>query len=281
MFMNSLIHLLEVTTLLLVGFLIVQVYRCYLNYNRAQDAQSRVGTSAPAAYSLSVQVNIPSNVALSPYTKSSTPLEADVAMPVSEGSGLLASVDEPAVKFQEESIPVVDKAADVSLPETVNDQILNDYIGEFFVEASQPDISAYRQPSNAVEIEFEGESCIDTGSEGHAEIAGSLAKENAPDECVASKKIDEQSDSDDIIIVDTGEPLVPVILEELSGLASDGDDCDIPVLTDLSNACIDELDDDSVITVLAERDGRSSETNVMSDKVVHAMLDEARLVCAS
>ena len=45
---------------------------------------------------------------------------------------------------------------------------------------------------------------------------------------------------------------------------------------------VDE-DDDSVITVMSPVKGASVNAgeNVMSDKVVHAMLDEAKLVCVS
>ena len=42
-----------------------------------------------------------------------------------------------------------------------------------------------------------------------------------------------------------------------------------------------ELEDDLVITVNAESNAGSPSDRVMSDKVVHAMLDEAKLVCVS
>lgn len=42
-----------------------------------------------------------------------------------------------------------------------------------------------------------------------------------------------------------------------------------------------ELEDDLVITVNAESNSGSPSDRVMSDKVVHAMLDEAKLVCVS
>jgi hypothetical protein len=302
MFMNSLIHLLEVTTLLLVGFLIAQVYRCYLNYNRAQDAQSRVGGAAPAAYSLSVQVNIPSNTALSPYAKSSTPIDTgvmpsaggaeDIALFVNEPSSIgkaITDIGEPKIEHQDK--PAIAQAIATSLPETANDQILNDYIGEFFAETNQPDISAYRQATNVVETRLESKPPVEADSAESLSVeslsaeplavSSVLVSKELLDESLTSNNIDELSDSDDIIIVDVEEPLVPVILEEFQGITSDCDESEIPVLTDLSSVCVDELDDDSVITVMAERNDRSSEGKVMSDKVVHAMLDEARLVCAS
>lgn len=46
---------------------------------------------------------------------------------------------------------------------------------------------------------------------------------------------------------------------------------------------LDELEEDSIITVMAPAEGQFgfAHERVMTDKVVHAMLDEAKLVCAS
>lgn len=46
---------------------------------------------------------------------------------------------------------------------------------------------------------------------------------------------------------------------------------------------VEELEEDSIITVMssASNEAGSDSEKVMTDKVVHAMLDEAKLVCAS
>jgi len=45
---------------------------------------------------------------------------------------------------------------------------------------------------------------------------------------------------------------------------------------------VDEVEEDSIITVVSTVDDQTGSTEkVMTDRVVHAMLDEAKLVCAS
>ena len=229
MFMNTLIHFLEGTTLVLVGLLIAQVSRCYLNFVRMEQAQESLAESN-CTRTMSIRVNISSTDNCSPAPKINVKTD-ELALKE------LAPKEEPTVNTLETSIQPK------SSESTSNDQILNDYIGEFFSEAVSPDIQAFKHfsvESQASEVE---------------ELPSV------------------EPESDEIIIVESRSTISPVIIDE-SGF----EDEDLPVLTEIATS---SLEDDSIITVAPANTGHQPSENVMSDKVVHAMLDEARLVCAS
>ena len=279
MFMNSLIHLLEAVTLLLVGVLIVQVYRCYLNFNRAAVAQAKVGRS------FSLQINIPSRLAEPRIGSSKSAVLAKTMLEkamISDAStadtndgntavGNTQSAVHNGTRFQTK-LDAESESSSVS--DNANDQILNDYIGGFFAEAVQPDIAAFRNEVSEVPAVSKLETaCSKT------ELSSQSSLNEAP--ALSTYSSDESLHSDEVITVESAASLNdPAIVDDLvdqlddlsNGLES------IPVLTNLSHST---EDDDSVIVVIDERGVSSSSDKIMSDKVVHAMLDEARLVCAS
>ena len=267
MFMNSLIHLLEAVTLLLVGVLIVQVYRCYLNFNRAAVAQAKVGRS------FSLQINIPSRLAEPRIGSSKSAVLAKTMLEKAmiADASTADTNDGNGTRFQTK-LDAESESSSVS--DNANDQILNDYIGGFFAEAVQPDIAAFRNEVSEVPAVSKLETaCSKT------ELSSQSSLNEAP--ALSTYSSDESLHSDEVITVESAASLNdPAIVDDLvdqlddlsNGLES------IPVLTNLSHST---EDDDSVIVVIDERGVSSSSDKIMSDKVVHAMLDEARLVCAS
>lgn len=264
MFMNSLIHLLEVTTLILVGVLIVQVYRCYLNFTRAEQAQGELTQVEATVRSMSVRINISSSGrTATPSLKQKTDevLATDFKMPVTDAETTqLELKSRHAEKLDIDARSQEPALVSKSNLEGVNSngQILNDYIGEFFAEPERADIEAYKLES------ARGGSIDDvpiTPVESSVEMSEPLTDQ----------------DKDEVIVVESHCKIQPVILE------SDELDLDsLPILTEI--ATIEEpeqLEDDSIITVMSQHDNQQSNAKVMSDKVVHAMLDEARLVCVS
>jgi hypothetical protein len=125
--------------------------------------------------------------------------------------------------------------------------ILNDYIGEFFSEQNMLDISAYRAPSKNSD-----------------EVSGCSVN------AALDAKQHEYSSDDDYIKVES----FLVAPESLKELLSKEEA--IPTLNELS-----DNESDSFITVATINNEIKSRNKVMSDKVVMAMLDEAKLVRAS
>lgn len=255
MFMNSLIHLFEATTLILVGVLIVQVYRCYLNSTRMERAQSELSQVETSARRMSVRINISSSSQGASPKPQLLVAEQDMS---SAGTEIVDHCSASASDKNDDDAPLSSQEANS------NGQILNDYIGEFFSEPAQVDIQAYKRP-----IEQEVSSAKETLEPEDLPIVQSLASSKGLDQLVP------ESESDEVIVVESQTKITPVILDE--GVAEPDN---LPVLTEM--ASIEELvEDDSIITVGPESDSSDPSDKVMSDKVVHAMLDEARLVCAS
>ena len=285
MFMNSLIHLLEVTTLILVGVLIIQVSRCYLNFTRMEQAQSKLKESNKSR-SLSVRINIASSenkdpvsdVYRKPIAADSEPKSVPVTVlpkkqetslsdpqPASTSSTRQATSTAQTAPSTHQSTSSIENQnqQEVSQPAaSLNGQILNDYIGEFFSEPVQANIEAFRNPVETVTTKLSS-----------APASQELEEQVSPG--VVEKSVSEK-DNDEIIVVETHvKKITPVILSD-DTLDSES----LPILTEMAQAS-ELLGDDSVITVMPENDGGDVSEKVMSDKVVHAMLDEARLVCAS
>jgi len=135
--------------------------------------------------------------------------------------------------------------------------ILNDYIGEFFSEPQVLNIEPYRatEPKNVKSIN---------------NLSVSKIKSSSTSEIIILKV-------DDEIIKVEPKALESSDLENTTDLKSFpiiSDD--IPTLNEFS-----DLESESFITVSSVDDDIKSNNKVMSDKVVIAMLDEARLVCAS
>jgi len=126
-----------------------------------------------------------------------------------------------------------------------SETILVDYIGGFFGESAVADIQPYKasSPEPTTVAEHVVEESLVVPDEFRA-VSGTAANEK-----------------DAAVVLDSVSPalLVPVLVDQVM---------------------LDEADDDTFIMVETEGTEASS-VNVMSDKVVHAMLDEAKLVCVS
>ena len=234
MFMSMFIHLLELSTLILVGLLAFQIYRCYQNYYLSLRVQQAANTS-PNRQNLSKQFFTHKLGA------SSTPPDG-------------AKADREDLEEQHDAAAVVELAyastlASPDVSENENSRVLNDYIGEFFNEKPETNIQAFRdkKPSKIIN----------------------------PVINISEAVLSTVSSSDEIIKVEE-QFLVPVIPELVQSATA-------PVLTDVNASSFDVEEDDSVITVmpLSALESGDVSDKIMSDKVVHAMLDEANLVCAS
>jgi hypothetical protein len=131
--------------------------------------------------------------------------------------------------------------------------ILHDYIGEFFTDET-----------------------IDDETVGDGAIAGELKTyQNA--EVINLKSISHAKLTAEIIKVATEKEVILENLRERSNIFSLEGRADVtPDIT------FSQEDEDTVITVMTSSNSPASivDDKVMSDKVVHAMLDEAKLVCA-
>ena len=216
MFMNSYIHLLEAVTILLVGVLAFQIYRCYKNFYLTQKSLSE--------YSNILQPAINAGVC-----------DVPVLMPL----GNFEANEEKQKVRSSKSVPNVS-------PTEINraEEILNDYIGEFFTETHAVDISAFK---------------VDQHEE-------TIVMDTLPVSSFDHALNDSEGANEDVIEV------IPVL--------------NTPILpesfAEASNSPI-SVDDDLVITVANTSASNMDDgsDNIMSDKVVHAMLDEAKLVCVS
>ena len=130
--------------------------------------------------------------------------------------------------------------------------ILNDYIGEFFSQTEALDIDAFRASQQI------------SASETSHTVETSSANEQA--------SLAPLSESDDEVISIENSQARGELLT--TSTLSDLDEVSIPTLKEFS-------DSDTFITVSSPENDVESKHNVMSDKVVLAMLDEAKLVCAS
>jgi hypothetical protein len=153
----------------------------------------------------------------------------------------------------------------VTAVEKKSSAILNDYIGEFFAEHQKMDIEPFRV----------------SGSQAIKEIQAVEKKIKNNVELTSSLKTNENKFDDEVIKV---EPLF-IVSDSLSrsGVFDENkfsktleDDAAIPILNELS-----ELESDTFITVASINNEIKNGNKIMSDKVVLAMLDEAKLVCAS
>ncbi len=130
--------------------------------------------------------------------------------------------------------------------------ILNEYIGEFFSETQALDIEPFRS----------------------TETIKTSPLHTLADQKVASLSVNEFQADDDIIKVESHgactnfNKSVDISSKIIEGI--------IPTLHEFS-----DLETDTFITVASINDDIKNDNKVMSDKVVMAMLDEAKLVCAS
>lgn len=128
--------------------------------------------------------------------------------------------------------------------------ILNDYIGEFFSEAESVDIEPYKAEGPAIEVS--SKPCSDST----AQLVGKISI-NSEEEFITVESIKQP-------FIDSSETAL-----NFPEIAS-------PDLKEFS-----DIESDSFITVAPVNDEEKENLKVMSDKVVLAMLDEAKLVRAS
>jgi len=134
-------------------------------------------------------------------------------------------------------------AQNVDKPLSAPESILHDYIGEFFMDGS----------AEAVEN-------IDVYKVNeHATVESVIMLEEVDAPVSMAENLSEKREGSNVVNFD-----------------------ERPDNTTRLEILVEE-DDDSVITVMTSSKSASGNTpeNVMSDKVVHAMLDEAKLVCVS
>ena len=243
MFISTLVHLVEIILLSLLG---IMFYKLFASYRKWK--------------SLSVSSS-------SPKGGDRAPKQITPALP--QNPDYLSISRITVTEEQSHNHAVREKQSSV---------ILKDYIGEFFAESKPMDLSPYREEvvvstGNRL-VSTNATKAVPSGSGDAQEMAAEPAKpmttEKVGSEC--------QDQADEFIQV---KPLnlSPVILAHsrfTSNNASlDMDESIIPTLNELVDG-----DSEAYITVASNRH-QASANNIMSDKVVLAMLDEAKLVCAS
>ena len=294
MFMNTFVHFLEASVLVLVGFLVFQIYRCYQGFYQpaSSTAHSKL-TQSKLAIKSPVEANSEQNL-----LRRSLVSRLAVSSPeLLEGStiGLLPE-SEASLEFASQPSPEV-------IAPSSHHAILNDYIGEFFAEpvAESLDIKAFRaevpvsvsdslvgtkvstaspemnlaEPTVS-QFESPAEKAQEVLSAKSGDFDGSLSSLEAVSSHEASLK-----ESDEVIVVEF-DVINPVLVDSVNNIKDgDGDgDGAIPTLVELTDVSVNE--DDTVIKVISTKASNAiASDKVMSDKVVHAMLDEAKLVCAS
>ena len=236
MFMNSYIHLVEASTLLLVCVLVLKIYYAYSDFYQSKQVSS----------------------------DQSLVSQLDRILPLAEKKPSLAFESNKHYSEEKRSVRASISVPNVKPTEISNaEEILNDYIGEFFTETKPTiDIQAYRadvSETEALNISHQDEIIVmDTLPVGSLDVA-------------LNDSVSDNDESIEVIPV-----LNTLLLPELE-----------PALP-VSNVPLLESDgknmseDDSVITVASTQSSKlKGADNIMSDKVVHAMLDEAKLVCVS
>ncbi len=344
--MNSVIHLIEGTAFLLFCALIFQVYRCYQSYCQAIEAQAakrrKERMSKKAKRSFNIQVNIPSRSTLKlpvDYVDSESKIESSRHASVSGALHARTNAlqhnkvteDYPVSELDSNTesaaaeLPLPDNsdAAGISVRDSLNDQILNDYIGEFFADSTEnlaANIDAYRvanerapAPANKARDHEQAPTLLrptkiveeeaDSGHTSLEDLASTLSSLDQPapslepqDGRLPSTEIEpaEAEDLSDSI------PLLNSVAEDFE----DADDQRVQLDEVITVESIDsdvangkstqpvasvapkeplasDNDEDAIIVVGEAEDEQETSKSVMSDKVVHAMLDEAKLICAS
>ena len=233
MFMNSYIHLLEASTLLLVFVLVLKVYYAYAEFYQTHKIASDQGLVLPVERTL----------------------------PLAEKKSLLAFEKSASIAEEKRSVRASIRVPNVKPAEISNaNEILNDYIGEFFTETKPLDINAYRadvKETAEIKVPDQNEIIVmDTLPVGSLDVA-------------LNDSVSDNDESIEVIPI-----LAKPLLSESALLGSN-----VPLLESDSKILSEE---DTVITVASAQTSKlKGSDNFMSDKVVHAMLDEAKLACVS
>lgn len=249
MFISTVVHLVEIILLSLLGIMFYKLFASYKKWKSlsVSSSSSKGGDRAPKLVTPATPQN-PDYLSVSKITVSEE----------NPQTGL--------VREKQSSV------------------ILKDYIGEFFAESNPVDLSPFRQAPSAPEPSVPESVIVASANEASAlldrtkQIQGG-ANQSVNSVCAekAGTELHEQADDEFIQVKPVN--LNPVILAQnrfaSNNPAVEADETIIPTLNDLV-----DTDSDGYITVASGRH-ESRANNIMSDKVVLAMLDEAKLVCAS
>lgn len=228
---------------MLVVLMVVQLRRCYLSFVRAESMCATMPT-IDSVQSMKVVVNISSSRSRAPDLLASSK------------ETLQPDIDTPSKVQEQENAGL-----------GANNRILNDYIGEFFADSEVTPIDYYK-------ADIATSSGPEESSMPSDLVASSLFESTKLVSEVSGNKRNEknsEADSDEMIVVESHARIQPVILDNES----------TPAEREVSDEESLSYDEDSVITVESEASIKVSDSKVMSEKVVHAMLDEARIVCPS
>lgn len=255
MFMSTVVYFVEFAMLSLLGFMLYRLYTSYAGWKKS--------SSYPQAKS---------NLSVKPLEEIN-----DLALDPEK-------LDYLAVK----NIYVTEEIAKSQNHESKNDKkssaILNDYIGEFFSESLPVDIDHFRsQPSvNSVKTTL-SQSSVAQNTEQCLEQEANLSSRKLPISDSSRENLPEGTNVSNSKIPDDEIILVSSFnvkhQESESHNAKEGRSLGedmIPTLRELN-----DIDTDTIITVDTLSEEQKNNSKVMSDKVVLAMLDEAKLVCAS
>ena len=251
MFMSTVVHFVEFIMVSLVGIMLYKLYSSYLGWKKTSAFSTSLNSSSMSQRSIGLSIEDEHSEYLK-VTKVSVKLSRS-SMPA----------DFPGTRSEK---PENLKSSDVSFEEgksvteaKKSSAILNDYIDDFFVESQAMDLSPFRasEPKKPVLAPKSIESVKSTNES--SPVSSNMHSEVTKDEFIKVEPLYVVKDS-------SGSNGI-----ELNEIA-DG----IPTLNELS-----ELDPDTFITVASMNSEVKTSNKVMSDKVVLAMLDEAKLVCAS
>jgi hypothetical protein len=241
MFMSTVVHFVEFIMISLTGIL---MYKLYTSYNAWKNSTAFFAASDSI------------NASRKTFDLSQKAVNTDslVVNKISASDGKLVAQD----------LVVKELVAKAPATDNKSSSILNDYIGEFFSEPQVMNLEPYRATESHKALPV---------SKYSKSSDYNLASSASP---TVTSSINDLRSDDEIIQV---EPAVFVSnqVNDTKNLKSYSVSEDaIPTLNEFS-----DLESDSFITVASINDDLKSSNKVMSDKVVMAMLNEAKLVCAS
>lgn len=287
MVLGTIVHGLEVGVLLLIVLMCVQVYRVQRSERMASNGFHQAAPVVQDDTVITVENDvIAGRMQLSDSeqlsTESATQTEASSALSTPLKSTSPKSTS-PQNAFSENAS--AKSGRDQSVQVSGSSAILNDYIGEFFSDTQTTNLDAYRNTSaesapvsvQGTDKQVNGISAADDSEAAKLEAQAPTLREISSEE-LAEFKVAEDKASVKTEAVEL--ELVPPALRKSSTVLEPPTLLE-PVLLD--SASIEDADDDAFIVV---EDTESSvekikSADVMSDKVVHAMLKEAKLAYPS
>ena len=247
--MSTVVYFVELVVLSLIGIMVYRLYMAYKNWKIASAFSVKSLSKKSSVSALSVSTN--SIVAQGNAKFISEPNNSDY-LAADKISVTEADLNKPAHKSKHSSI-------------------LDDYIGEFFSETESIDIEGYKN-----EVSTFPKSVVSKSVE--SKPIASMTVELVPSSLAEIPLKQESNAEEDYIKVESSKFSQLNVLPEntLPQRNLDSTEKNIPILKEFS-----DVEPDSFITVASANSEEENNHKVMSDKVVLAMLDEAKLVCAS